>query len=97
MQSLMFLKSTDDGPIDRIINIDLISTAYPNPDGEGTIVIVGNASISMGMPFAEFVKKIEFLIAENYRIGTESSLKWHEKRMADAEKTLKNTLKDLKT
>lgn len=93
MQSLLFLKPADDAEIDRVINIDLMSTAYANPEG-GTIAICGNAEIRMSLPFPEFVKKVEFLIAENYRTAHESSIKWHQKRMDDLESVMKDVMKD---
>jgi hypothetical protein len=95
MQSMLFLRSTDDGPIDRIINIDLLSTAAPHADNpEWTRLQSGLSDITLHMPFAQFLKQVEHLIAENYRVGTETSARWHKKRMEDSEEMMKSVMKD---
>ena len=93
MQSIMFLRATEDGPVERLINLDQLSTASPSSENpEWTRAICGLSDTTIHMPFAEFVKQVEHLIAENYRISTETSAQWHAKRMADSEKMMKEVL-----
>jgi hypothetical protein len=95
MQSIMFLKSTEDGPVDRLINLDRLATAALDPDTGGTIVIVSGAQIKIGIKFKDFLAQVEKLIAENYRISNKSYAVWHNKRQQDAEKTMRSVLSDL--
>ena len=89
MQNILFLKSKDEGPVDRIINLDLLATAFPNPKGEGTVLIVQGAEITMGMAFDKFLGFVQHHISENYRISNEASAFWHKKRMDDTAEILK--------
>jgi len=93
MQSLLFLRATDDGPIDRIINLELMSMAAVDPDNKtGTVVHVGQSIINMGMSFERFREHVERLVAENYRISIESSAQWHKKRMDDIEQIMRSAM-----
>lgn len=101
MQSIMFLKPPGGGPVDRLINLDLLASAsdissVEGREGEtGTILIMQGATITMGMPFPEFLKQVEYLIAENYRISNETSAAWHNKRMADTGEMMKSVMEDI--
>jgi hypothetical protein len=93
MQSILFLRETDDGEINRLINIDLLSAASPSPENlDWTLVICGFATITIHMPFSKFLEHVQTLIAENYRVSSESSIQWHKKRIADTEESLNAVL-----
>jgi hypothetical protein len=80
MQRMLFLKPKEDEPIDRIINLDHLATAYRAEDGS-TMLIVEGAHISMGMKFEDFLAKVQELIAANYRDSAERSAFWERSRM----------------
>lgn len=92
MQSILFLRLTDDGPIDRLINIDLLSTAGPNKETGGTIAVVGNTEIRMGLPFDKFTELVQKLIGDNYKASLERSVYWEEKRKKDSEDMLNRVM-----
>jgi len=98
MQSIMFIKSTEDGPIDRIVNLDLLSTAHDagseeGHEGEiGTVLLLQGARVNMGMKFSDFLSQVEKLIADNYRVAHESSAAWHKKRMEDTEAIMRSVM-----
>lgn len=96
MQSLLFLKPADDKPVDRIVNIDLLATAHPNPTEpeKWTDVIVGMANVTIHMPFADFIAKVQELIAQNYKHSVDASLYWQQKRTDDMRDVLSAALKD---
>ena len=97
MQSLLILKPRDDADPDRIINIDLMSTAcVSSTNSEWTQVICGYADITLHIPFSEFLKQVQHLIAENYRVSAETSVQWHKKRMADMEAAMKAAINEHK-
>ena len=96
MQSILFLRPSEDKEPDRIINIDLLSSASIHPENpEWTRAFVGNCEITMHMTFAQFTEKVQALIAENYRVSNESYVMWHNKRMADQEEMMKSVLGEL--
>ena len=95
MQSLLLLKSSDEGPVDRLINIGLLSMASPHPENpEHTRCCCGVFDITIQMPFVKFLEQVQYLIAENYRVGTENSIQWHKKRMTDTENMMKSVMQD---
>lgn len=93
MQSIMFLKPSDDKPIDRLVNLDHLASAYRADDGSTVLIVLG-AQITMGMKFEDFLEKVQALIAENYRISNESAAAWHNKRMKDTEEVLKEVMRN---
>ena len=95
MQTLLMLRPTDDEPINRIINIELMSTANVDPNDENrTVVYCAGVEIKLGIPFEKFLKSVEHLVAENYRIGNETSIAWHKKRISDQEEMMKTVMKE---
>lgn len=95
-QNFLFLKPSENEPIDRIINLDLMSSAFKNPDPnakEKTIVWVGTGEIKMGMPFDEFLIHVQRLIAENYKLGHDYSLARENERMVALGKVMSDVMK----
>jgi hypothetical protein len=72
MQSLLFLRPSDDAPISRIINIDRMDHASADPNNpECTLVNVGLTAVTLQMPFSKFLENVEDLLKDNYRINAE--------------------------
>jgi hypothetical protein len=91
MQSILFLRPDKDSPIDRMINLDLLATAYREEDGSTGLIVAG-AQINMGMKFEDFLIEVEKLIAENHRISVESAAAWQHKRNKDLEAVIKSVM-----
>jgi hypothetical protein len=93
MQSLLFLNSPESGEIDRIINIDLLSTAcVHNENPEWTRLICGFSDITIHIKLADFVEKVKELVAANYKVSLQNSAYWHEKRMQDMQTVMGKVL-----
>ena len=91
--NLFFLSSKEDGPTDRIFNLDLLAMAAPSPENpEWTFVVCGIANITIHIPFADFLSKMENHIADKYRVEMENSAKWHNKRVVDSEQTMRSVM-----
>lgn len=95
MQGMMFLKSPVDGEIKRLINIELLASAGVDPDNpNATVAFCGVAQIKIDMPFGDFLKQVEQLITDNYRVRLESDAMWHNKRMADTAEIMAAAMHD---
>jgi hypothetical protein len=96
MQSLLLLRNPETNEVDRIINIDLMSTAYVHSENaEWTRVICGLADITIHMKFSDFLKSVETLVAQNYKSSLESAAFWHEKRLKDQGTMMEDVLKNI--
>ena len=94
MQNIMFLHPREGEPIDRLINLDHLATAWRHPEDGTTRLIVEGTHITMGMQFTDFLAKVQELIAENYRVSNENAARWHVKRMQDTEDVMSRVMKD---